>query len=154
MFIFPKDLEKHSPAKLFYLNEVFQKMTERTHCVEEVSNRCAVLTLKDYSTCRQTEIGEEQVYIMESKIQENGQLFKRHRGSRFLNVSTTSSSHATDDEIYFFEKPVNAKRVLSPFMEAALSGRMVESDGDGGVSAAGFCWRTLLTFAAIKITCR
>ncbi|OQV22755.1 putative Protein polybromo-1 [Hypsibius exemplaris] len=130
IFVFTKDLPPTIalPAKLFYHNEVFQKVTEETLSVKQLATRCAVLSLRDFSSCRQTELTEDQVYIVESKILENGTAGRRTKGSRLLNVSAAGSSHATDDEIFFFEKPVDPRRVVSPFLEPVLSGKVVEID--------------------------
>lgn len=130
VFLLTKDIPAHLqlPAKLFYHNEVFQKVTEIEEAwpVTALGPRCAVLTCRDFATCRPTEIAEERIYIVESKILDNGMLAKGNKSKRLLNVSNTALSHATSDEILFFDKNINPHKVLSPTLQAALSGQIVE----------------------------
>ena len=130
IFLFTKDIPAHLllPAKLFYDNEVFQKVTEIEEAwpVTLLGPRCAVLTLRDFTTCRPTEIAPQRIFIVESKLLDNGQLAKINKGKRLLNVSHTGLSHATDDEVLFFDKNIQPHKVVSPTLQAALSGKLVE----------------------------
>ena len=56
----------------------------------------------------------------------------------FLYIDCFSgASHATDDEIFFFDKPVDPRRMISPLLEPVLSGKVVEEDRTPDESPAG-----------------
>ncbi|XP_067123626.1 protein polybromo-1 isoform X3 [Centruroides vittatus] len=111
-FITPQEVH-HPPTRLFYKQEVFLSSIEDTNPLLSVIARCAVLDLKDYITRRVTEIPEQDVYICESRyLEAERQIRKLPKGLKKFNLS----HGVTDDEYYYFRKPVNPQKELSPLM--------------------------------------
>lgn len=75
-FMVPGDIE-HSPTRLFYCKEVFLSSQEQTNPVLSITGRCSVLSYKEFTACRITEIAEEHVYICESKYIEPEKIIKK-----------------------------------------------------------------------------
>lgn len=76
-FVTPSDIE-HSPTRLFYRKEVFLSAREQTNPVLSVTGRCSVLSYKEFTACRVTEIPETHVYICESKYLEAEKVVKKY----------------------------------------------------------------------------
>ncbi|KAL3851885.1 hypothetical protein ACJMK2_015582 [Sinanodonta woodiana] len=102
VFVGPSDIE-HSPTRLFYKNEVFLTGLEETTPLISITGKCSVLHIKDYFSSRITEISEADVFILESKYQNSDKSIKRL--GKGLKKHTVSPK-VTDDEIYFFKKPI------------------------------------------------
>ncbi|XP_021376482.1 protein polybromo-1-like isoform X22 [Mizuhopecten yessoensis] len=109
-YIYPSDIE-HSPTRLFYKNEVFACGIEDTISIDRVAGRCSILHIKDYLTNRVTETPEEDVYLCESKYFELEKMVKKlGKGLKKYVLSPK----VTDDELYFFRKPITPQKVASP----------------------------------------
>ncbi|EJD74959.1 polybromodomain protein [Loa loa] len=67
-FARPREI-KHEPARLFYKQEVFAvDQPDITIPLENVQGFCAVMSVKEYTKGRPTEIDESDVYVVESKV--------------------------------------------------------------------------------------
>ena len=75
-FVHPAEVE-HPPTRLFYKREVFRCTEMLTTHVANIMGRCAVMTYKEYTTCRLIEITETDVYICESKYMQNDRVIKK-----------------------------------------------------------------------------
>ncbi|XP_021376481.1 protein polybromo-1-like isoform X21 [Mizuhopecten yessoensis] len=111
-YIYPSDIE-HSPTRLFYKNEVFACGIEDTISIDRVAGRCSILHIKDYLTNRVTETPEEDVYLCESKYFELEKMVKKlGKGLKKYVLSPK----VTDDELYFFRKPITPQKEPSPLL--------------------------------------
>ncbi|XP_033210507.1 protein polybromo-1 isoform X3 [Belonocnema kinseyi] len=101
----------HAPTKLFYKQELFLSTVDGTHPVVAIVGKCAVLDYGEYVCSRPTEIPEDDIFICESTYDETKNLMRKlnQDGLRKYN----HSSAVTDDEIYFFRKPINPAKVSS-----------------------------------------
>ena len=50
-FIYPAEVE-HQPTRMFYHQEVFRSSIEETNQASSIISLCAVLSYRDYTTCR------------------------------------------------------------------------------------------------------
>uniref|UniRef100_A0A158Q8R4 Bromo domain-containing protein n=1 Tax=Elaeophora elaphi TaxID=1147741 RepID=A0A158Q8R4_9BILA len=67
-FARPREI-KHEPARMFYKQEVFAvDQPDITIPLENVQGFCTVMTVKEYTKGRPTEIDESDVYVVESKV--------------------------------------------------------------------------------------
>ncbi|XP_033746616.1 protein polybromo-1-like isoform X8 [Pecten maximus] len=121
-YIYPSDIE-HSPTRLFYKNEVFACGIEDTISIDRVAGKCSILHIKDYLTNRVTETPEEDVYLCESKYFELEKMVKKlGKGLKKYVLSPK----VTDDELYFFRKPITPQKVVDvPYLDGDDS-----QDGD------------------------
>ncbi|CAL1527080.1 unnamed protein product [Lymnaea stagnalis] len=110
-FLRPSEVD-HAPTRLFYKKEVFQSSLEDCALIKNIVGKCCVLHMKDYCSCRPTEISEHDVYINESKYQEADKSIKRQK----LLKKYTLSPKVVDDEIYFFRKPIALGKEPSPLL--------------------------------------
>lgn len=111
-FVFPVDIE-HSPTRLFYKKEVFLTATEEIISMNNIEGKCSVLHIKDYYTSRIGDIPEDDVYVCECKYQEPEQTIKKlGKGLK----KYTLSPQVTDDELYFFKKPLTLQKEPSPLL--------------------------------------
>ncbi|XP_076380788.1 protein polybromo isoform X5 [Megalopta genalis] len=99
----------HTPTKLFYKQELFLSTVDGTHPIVAIVGKCAVLDYGEYICSRPTEIPEDDVYICESLYDESKSLMKKlgQEGLKKFNHNTT----VTEDEIYFFRRPINPAKV-------------------------------------------
>ncbi|XP_052070858.1 protein polybromo-1-like isoform X2 [Mytilus californianus] len=108
-FVFPVDIE-HSPTRLFYKKEIFLTTTEETLSMNNIEGKCSVLHIKDYYTSRIGDIPEDDVYVCESKYQEPEKTIKKlGKGLKKYTLSPL----VTDDELYFFKKPLTLQKINS-----------------------------------------
>uniref|UniRef100_A0A0B7AIS6 Protein polybromo-1 n=1 Tax=Arion vulgaris TaxID=1028688 RepID=A0A0B7AIS6_9EUPU len=110
-FLRPSEVE-HAPTRLFYRKEVFQASLEDCALIKNIVGKCSILHIKDFCSCRLTEILEHDVYINESKYQEPDKSIKRQK----LLKKYTLSPKVMDDEIYFFRKPIALEKEPSPLL--------------------------------------
>ncbi|XP_043487082.1 protein polybromo-1 isoform X7 [Polistes fuscatus] len=99
----------HAPTKLFYKQELFLSTVDGTHPIVAIVGKCAVLDYGEYICSRPTEIPEDDIYICESLYDESKSLMKKlnQEGLKKFN----HSSAVTEDEIYFFRRPINPAKV-------------------------------------------
>ncbi|OAD52774.1 Protein polybromo-1 [Eufriesea mexicana] len=92
----------HTPTKLFYKQELFLSTVDGTHPIVAIVGKCAVLDYGEY-------ICKDDVYICESLYDESKSLMKKlgQEGLKKFNHSST----VTEDEIYFFRRPINPAKV-------------------------------------------
>ncbi|GAB6031247.1 hypothetical protein CHUAL_009055 [Chamberlinius hualienensis] len=105
-FVTPQEIT-HPPTRLFHKQEVFLSSIEDTNPLLSVTGRCYVMELDDYVRCRPTEIPEQDVYVCESRyLEAERQIRKLTKGlKKFL-----LSSNVTEDEIYYFKKPISTQK--------------------------------------------
>lgn len=60
--------------------------------------KCAVLSFKDFLSCRPTEISENDVFLCESRYNESDKQMKKFKGLKRFSLS----AKVVDDEIYYF----------------------------------------------------
>nr|XP_045600014.1 protein polybromo-1-like isoform X3 [Procambarus clarkii] len=88
---------------LFYKQEVYLTAGVETLPVSDISGRCVVIDVKEYCTLRPTEINENDVYVCDSFLDEiNQRVSSLQSGLRKFK----HSSLVTQDEIYYFRKPL------------------------------------------------
>ncbi|XP_068985674.1 protein polybromo-1 isoform X5 [Bombus flavifrons] len=99
----------HAPTKLFYKQELFLSTVDGTHPIVAIVGKCAVLDYGEYICSRPTEIPEDDVYICESLYDESKSLMKKlgQEGLKKFN----HNSAVTEDEIYFFRRPINPAKI-------------------------------------------
>ncbi|KAK2578508.1 hypothetical protein KPH14_002062 [Odynerus spinipes] len=104
----------HAPTKLFYKQELFLSTVDGTHPIVAIVGKCAVLDYGEYICSRPTEIPEDDIYICESLYDESKNLMKKlsQEGLKKFNHSAA----VTEDEIYFFRRPINPAKEASPLL--------------------------------------
>ncbi|XP_046573937.1 protein polybromo-1-like isoform X7 [Haliotis rubra] len=111
-FVCPTEIE-HSPTRLFYKREVFLSSIEDTNPLRSIIGKCCVLHYKEYCSSRPTEYSEQDVFICESKYHEGEKSIKKlGKGLKKYSLSPK----VTDDEIYFFRKPISPQKEPSPLL--------------------------------------
>uniref|UniRef100_H2ZED6 Polybromo 1 n=1 Tax=Ciona savignyi TaxID=51511 RepID=H2ZED6_CIOSA len=102
-FVRPESTE-HEPNRMFF------NSFEDTVLLSDVEGKCMVLSGRDYSACRPTEIPETDIYVYESKYFDK--IIKKMKG-----VKRYVPTHkVVDDEYYYFKKPFTPENVLSPIL--------------------------------------
>ncbi|XP_036150298.1 protein polybromo-1 isoform X6 [Monomorium pharaonis] len=101
----------HTPTKLFYKQELFLSTVDGTHPIVAIVGKCAVLDYGEYICSRPTEIPEDDVYICESLYDESKSLMKKLSQDGMKKYTHTSA--VTEDETYFFRRPINPAKVSS-----------------------------------------
>lgn len=101
----------HAPTKLFYKQELFLSTIDGKHPVVAIVGKCAVLDYGEYVCSRPTEIPEDDIFICESTYDETKNLMRKLNADGLKKYN--HSSTVTDDEIYFFRKPINPAKVSS-----------------------------------------
>eukprot|EP00105_Crassostrea_gigas_P034204 XP_019918352.1 PREDICTED: protein polybromo-1-like isoform X16 [Crassostrea gigas] len=125
-FVRPADIP-HSPTRLFYRRELFLSSQETVHPISRISGRCCVLHLKEYCCSRVTEISEEDTFLCESKVQEADRTVKRlGKGLKKYNLSGL----VTDDEIFFYKKPITPQKEPSPLLMKAADDTFMDDSQD------------------------
>ncbi|XP_076249117.1 protein polybromo isoform X1 [Calliopsis andreniformis] len=99
----------HTPTKLFYKQELFLSTVDGTHPIVAIVGKCSVLDYGEYICSRPTEIPEDDIYICESLYDESKNLMKK-LGQEGLKKFSHSTA-VTEDEIYFFRRPINPAKV-------------------------------------------
>ncbi|XP_033280455.1 protein polybromo-1 isoform X18 [Orcinus orca] len=115
IFIHPEETE-HEPTKMFYKKEVFLSNLEETCPMTCILGKCAVLSFKDFLSCRPTEIPENDVLLCESRYNESDKQMKKFKGLKRFSLS----AKVVDDEIYYFRKPTVPQKEPSPLLEKKI----------------------------------
>ncbi|XP_051707528.1 protein polybromo-1 isoform X29 [Oryctolagus cuniculus] len=115
IFIHPEETE-HEPTKMFYKKEVFLSNLEETCPMTCILGKCAVLSFKDFLSCRPTEISENDVLLCESRYNESDKQMKKFKGLKRFSLS----AKVVDDEIYYFRKPIVPQKEPSPLLEKKI----------------------------------
>lgn len=115
IFIHPEETI-HEPTKMFYKKEVFLSNLEETCPMACILGKCAVLSFKDFLSCRPTEITENDVLLCESRYNESDKQMKRFKGLKRFSLS----AKVVDDEIYYFRKPIVPQKEPSPLLEKKI----------------------------------
>ncbi|XP_018417975.1 PREDICTED: protein polybromo-1 [Nanorana parkeri] len=115
IFIHPEETI-HEPTKMFYKKEVFLSNLEETCPMACILGKCAVLSFKDFLSCRPTEIPENDVLLCESRYNESDKQMKRFKGLKRFSLS----AKVVDDEIYYFRKPIVPQKEPSPLLEKKI----------------------------------
>ncbi|XP_044307588.1 protein polybromo-1 isoform X19 [Varanus komodoensis] len=127
IFIHPEETE-HEPTKMFYKKEVFLSNLEETCPMTCILGKCAVLSFKDFLSCRPTEISENDVLLCESRYNESDKQMKKFKGLKRFSLS----AKVVDDEIYYFRKPIVPQKEPSPLLEKKiqqLEAKFAEMEG-------------------------
>nr|XP_020652343.1 protein polybromo-1 isoform X4 [Pogona vitticeps] len=136
IFIHPEETE-HEPTKMFYKKEVFLSNLEETCPMTCILGKCAVLSFKDFLSCRPTEIPENDVLLCESRYNESDKQMKKFKGQKRFSLS----AKVVDDEIYYFRKPIVPQKEPSPLLEKKiqqLEAKFAELEGgDGEIEEIG-----------------
>uniref|UniRef100_A0A8C2V975 Protein polybromo-1 n=2 Tax=Chinchilla lanigera TaxID=34839 RepID=A0A8C2V975_CHILA len=115
IFIHPEETE-HEPTKMFYKKEVFLSNLEETCPMTCILGKCAVLSFKDFLSCRPTEIPENDIMLCESRYNESDKQMKKFKGLKRFSLS----AKVVDDEIYYFRKPIVPQKEPSPLLEKKI----------------------------------
>ncbi|XP_054408099.2 protein polybromo-1 isoform X38 [Pongo abelii] len=115
IFIHPEETE-HEPTKMFYKKEVFLSNLEETCPMTCILGKCAVLSFKDFLSCRPTEIPENDILLCESRYNESDKQMKKFKGLKRFSLS----AKVVDDEIYYFRKPIIPQKEPSPLLEKKI----------------------------------
>ncbi|XP_044019978.1 protein polybromo-1 isoform X3 [Aphidius gifuensis] len=109
----------HLPTKLFYKQELFLSIIECEHPIVAIVGKLAVLDYGEYICCRPTEIPEDDIFICESMYDEIKNIVKKLGIEGLKKYNHTSQ--VTEDEIYFFRRPINPAKVSSDVAQAQVS---------------------------------
>ncbi|XP_060060491.1 protein polybromo-1 isoform X24 [Erinaceus europaeus] len=115
IFIHPEETE-HEPTKMFYKKEVFLSNLEEACPMTCILGKCAVLSFKDFLSCRPTEIPENDILLCESRYNESDKQMKKFKGLKRFSLS----AKVVDDEIYYFRKPIVPQKEPSPLLEKKI----------------------------------
>lgn len=115
IFIHPEETE-HEPTKMFYKKEVFLSNLEESCPMTCILGKCAVLSFKDFLSCRPTEIPENDILLCESRYNESDKQMKKFKGLKRFSLS----AKVVDDEIYYFRKPIVPQKEPSPLLEKKI----------------------------------
>ncbi|XP_072308340.1 protein polybromo-1-like isoform X3 [Eucyclogobius newberryi] len=115
IFIHPEETE-HEPTKMFYKREVFLSNLEESCPMTCIIGKCVVLSFKDYLSCRQTEVAEENVLLCESRYIENEKQMKKFKGLKRFSLS----GKVIEDEIYYFRKLIVPQKEPSPLLDQKI----------------------------------
>uniref|UniRef100_A0AAV2M7A2 Protein polybromo-1 n=1 Tax=Knipowitschia caucasica TaxID=637954 RepID=A0AAV2M7A2_KNICA len=115
IFIHPEETV-HEPTKMFYKREVFLSNVEETCPMTCIIGKCVVLSFKDYLSCRQTEVAEENVLLCESRYIENEKQMKKFKGLKRFSLS----GKVIEDEIYYFRKLIVPQKEPSPLLDRKI----------------------------------
>ncbi|KAM6177610.1 protein polybromo-1 isoform 19-T19 [Erethizon dorsatum] len=115
IFIHPEETE-HEPTKMFYKKEVFLSNLEETCPMTCILGKCAVLSFKDFLSCRPTEVPENDIMLCESRYNESDKQMKKFKGLKRFSLS----AKVVDDEIYYFRKPIVPQKEPSPLLEKKI----------------------------------
>jgi len=101
----------HAPNRLFYRQEVFLSSIEDTNPLLSVVGRCTVLDFNDYTTCRPTELCENDTFLCESLYEES-----RRQIKKLPREGLKKYAHdplVIRDETFFFRRPIQPQRTSS-----------------------------------------
>uniref|UniRef100_A0A8C5R488 Protein polybromo-1 n=1 Tax=Leptobrachium leishanense TaxID=445787 RepID=A0A8C5R488_9ANUR len=115
IFIHPEETI-HEPTKMFYKKEMFLSNLEETCPMSCILGKCAVLSFKDFLSCRPTEVPENDVLLCESRYNESDKQMKKFKGLKRFSLS----AKVVDDEIYYFRKPIVPQKEPSPLLERKI----------------------------------
>ncbi|TRZ01822.1 hypothetical protein DNTS_026172 [Danionella cerebrum] len=115
IFIHPEETE-HEPTKMFYKKEVFLSNLEEPCPMSCIEGKCIVSSFKDYLSCRQTEMPEDDVLLCESRYIENEKQMKKFKGLKRFSLS----AKVLEDEIYYFRKLIIPQKEPSPLLEKKI----------------------------------
>lgn len=120
---------QHEPTRMFYRNEVFLLSFKSMNNDEVVSSNppptplswvvsvCSVLSVRELTQCRPTEILEQHIHVCESRYLAADQVIKKIKGS----LKKPAVSHkVVDDEYYYFKKPFEIPREISPQLVSSV----------------------------------
>uniref|UniRef100_A0A8C7BW13 Protein polybromo-1 n=1 Tax=Neovison vison TaxID=452646 RepID=A0A8C7BW13_NEOVI len=88
----------------------------RTEDNFNLEKKCAVLSFKDFLSCRPTEIPENDILLCESRYNESDKQMKKFKGLKRFSLS----AKVVDDEIYYFRKPIVPQKEPSPLLEKKI----------------------------------
>ncbi|XP_060017602.1 protein polybromo-1 isoform X13 [Lagenorhynchus albirostris] len=108
IFIHPEETE-HEPTKMFYKKEVFLSNLEETCPMTCILGKCAVLSFKDFLSCRPTEIPENDILLCESRYNESDKQMKKFKGLKRFSLSAKVKTDCSSEGALTFigkEDPV------------------------------------------------
>ncbi|XP_078668227.1 protein polybromo-1-like isoform X1 [Branchiostoma floridae x Branchiostoma belcheri] len=108
-FIYPSETD-HNPTRLFYKNEIFLTSMEESKSMRTILGKCCILAYKDYLICRPTEFMEDDIWVCEARYYEADKQIRKIKALKKYSLSPK----VTDDEIFFFRKPIIPGKVPSP----------------------------------------
>lgn len=116
-FIKPEDTQ-HLPTHMFYDKEVFHIPTEEVQRMTSIIRKCCVLPIREYMRCRPTDVPEEDVFLCESRYDEDdGGHFRKLKGLKRPTLST----NVYEEEFYFFEENLSLVKRPSPLLVRDMS---------------------------------
>ncbi|XP_028398159.1 LOW QUALITY PROTEIN: protein polybromo-1-like [Dendronephthya gigantea] len=116
-FIKPDDTQ-HLPTHMFYDKEVFHVPVDDVHRMCDIERKCFVLPIREYMRCRPTDVPEEDVFLCESRYDEDdGGHYRKLKGLKRPTLSTS----VYEEEFHFFEENLNLVKKPSPLLVKDLS---------------------------------
>ena len=107
--MYPEEVT-HSPTRLFFENELFISSILDTNPMRSIIGRCAVLGVADYCRKRQTELSEDDVFVVESRYQEaEREIRKIVKGSGLKQFQLSKEVH--EDEVFYFQNEIQPRKV-------------------------------------------
>ncbi|XP_046839607.1 protein polybromo-1-like isoform X2 [Xenia sp. Carnegie-2017] len=114
----PPDDTQHLPTHMFYDKEVFHIAMEEVHRMCDIEGKCFVLPIREYVRYRATDVPEEDVFLCESRYDEDdGGHYRKLKGLKRPTLST----NVYEEEFYFFEEHLNPNKRPSPLLVKNLS---------------------------------
>ncbi|KAK3750182.1 hypothetical protein QZH41_015411 [Actinostola sp. cb2023] len=110
-FIGPGETQ-HLPTKMFHEQEVYLSSLEETLPINSIVGKCMVLSIRDYTRCRPTEIAEKDIYLNEARYDEEEGQFRKLKGLKRYSLSL----NCYEEEFYYFEDSISPLKVPSPLL--------------------------------------
>ncbi|XP_019864490.1 PREDICTED: protein polybromo-1-like [Amphimedon queenslandica] len=101
---------QHLPSRMFYERELFMSNIQDSNPMRSIIRKCGVLYPSDYTKWRPAEIPEADVYICESRYNEEEKLVKKMRMLKHFDLS----SSVLHDEKYYLSEDVFLWKCHSP----------------------------------------
>ncbi|KAI6241398.1 hypothetical protein M3Y99_00367700 [Aphelenchoides fujianensis] len=118
-FARPIELQRGSNSTFYKREVIAVEQRDRAELLERVQGRCAVMTTKQFITCRPTEVPECDVFVVDKIVSGDPR-----EPENFLNYATAKpmrklktynwTDAVPDDELFYFKKPLEMERRPEP----------------------------------------
>nr|XP_039251471.1 protein polybromo-1-like isoform X2 [Styela clava] len=128
----------HEPTRMFFKNEVFLLSFNSPYGDEATASMppptplswvvgvCAVMSVRELSQCRPTEILEMHIHVCESRYLAADKFIKKIKGGSLKKPA--SSNKVVDDEMYYLKKPLEISKEISPILASSVKQELRERE--------------------------
>ncbi|XP_040572090.1 protein polybromo-1 isoform X2 [Lepeophtheirus salmonis] len=106
----------HNPTQMFYKREVFLSTISDINPLLSVVGKCCVMDASDYIIGRPTSYVETDVYVCESVFDETKRVIRSSLPNGGGLKRYEYSSLVTNDELFYFKKPILLQKEASPLL--------------------------------------